>query len=508
MSHFSNTKIFNNTILLYFRMGLVMLITLFSSRIILNQLGFIDYGIFTLISGFIVIFTFFGSSLSNAAQRFLSIQYGLGDPSEVKKVFSLARLNFLLLSIVVVIILESLGYWLLNTKLDIPSNRLLSANIIFQILIVSVFFTVNSYAYYALLLARENMNVFAMLGILESIFRLIIAYSIIYYGGDKLVLYSFLFTLITILITLVQIYYCHKSYLECTFKFIWDKKLFKEMYTFIGWNSLIAFVESVNQQGVGVLLNLFFGPIINAARGISFQISNALGSFSLNIYMAARPQLIKAYATKEFDKMASIIGASSKISFYLLLILAIPIILNLDYILHLWLTDIPDHTYHFSIVIIIYCLVDSIKNPFWASAQATGNLRKYALFGSLIFSLNFPISWILLHLNYPPVTVYYSYVLVRIVYLFFIMRITSDLIPEIKLNQFARKTLIPILKVTLIAPIIPYLIKFYLSGFSELWILLITTFISSISIMFAIYLFGLDQFEKDKIVSILKIKLF
>tara|TARA_B100000795_G_scaffold84546_1_gene61425 strand:- start:4609 stop:6159 length:1551 start_codon:yes stop_codon:yes gene_type:complete len=494
----SNTIIAKNTMFLYLRMVFVLVVTLYTSRIVLHELGVVDFGIYTLVAGFVLMFSFFGSSLSNAAQRFLNYQYGLGNERGANNVFNMGFVNFFLLSIIVVIALETFGLWFLNNKLIIPTQRLQIVNNVFHFSVISVFVTMNSYIYRAVLIARENMAIYAYTGIFEAIARLAIAYMIINTAIDKLMLYSFMYMLVSILVCFVYMIYCFKYYDECKFNLHWDYSLFKEMFSFIGWNAFTSLIEAINQQGISITLNLFFGPIVNAARGIAFQINNALLSFSHNIYMAARPQIVKAYAVKDMEFFLKTINLSSRFTYYLLLIFAIPLILNIDYILYIWLKDVPKFTSIFSVLIIAYTLVDSLKNPLWAAAQAVGDLKRYSLLGGAIFLLNFPISYLLMYLGFHPKWVYVVYVLIRIGYLISIIFVIKRLVKEFDLRNYFNLVISPIILVTVLAPIIPFLLTLIIieENLISLILISISSFISSLIVIF---FFGLDSIERFKI---------
>ena len=245
------------------------------------------------------------------------------------------------MSVVVVAVLEVFGLWFLNNVLLIPDERIYAANMVYQFSVLTVFITMNGYVFGAILIARESMKIYAYVGIIEALGRLVIALMLATTTQDTLIFYSFLFMVVTITVIIVQAVYCFNKFKECRLTLYWDTPLFKKMFIFIGWNAFIALTEAINQQGVNILLNIFFGPAINAARGISFQVGNALQNFSHNIYSATRPQIVKAYAVKNMDYFFSTINSSSKFTYYLLMMLAVPLILNIDYILSIWLTIIP-----------------------------------------------------------------------------------------------------------------------------------------------------------------------
>ncbi len=492
----SNKRIIKNTIILYVRMSFIMLVTLYTSRVILNELGVVDFGIYNLIAGFVIMFSFFGSSLSNSAQRFLNVAYGREDVVGANNVFNMAFLNFFIMSIIVVVVLEIFGVWYLNNKLIIPDERMHAANMVFQFSVLSVFVTINSYVYGAILIARERMKIYAYVGILEALGRLIIAIMLAATTQDKLVYYSFLFMTITIMISLIQMGYCFGKFNECRMRLYWNTSLFKKMFVFIGWNAFTALTEAVNQQGINVLLNIFFGPTINAARGISYQVGNALQTFSHNIYTATRPQLVKAYAANNMNYFFRTINMSAKFTYYLLMVLAIPLVLNIDYILGVWLTIVPEYTSIFSVLIIIYSLIDCLKNPLWAAAQAVGDLRRYSLIGGVVFLLNFPLAYMCLMMGFSPYSVYIVYIFIRIAYLWVILRQIQILLPGFNLENYVKTVIIPVSLVTLLTPVLPVVIGQYVDGVTSLIVVSTVTVASSV---FVIYFVGLHLEERQYI---------
>lgn len=501
----SNSNIAKNTSFLYFRMIFVLGVTLFTSRIVLAELGVIDYGIYNVVASFVVMFSFFGSALSNAAQRFLNFSYALNDEARANQVFCTGFLNFFIMSILVVVILETFGIWFLNNKLVIPIERLKTANVIFHLSVFSVFVTINSYVYRATLIARENMAIYAYTGIFESIARLGVAYMLMHSTKDKLMLYAFLYMIVSVIVSVVYLVYCTKKYKECRYKIYYEFKLFKEMFVFVGWNAITSLIEVINHQGIGVVLNLFFGPIVNAARGVAFQIYNALLSFSHNIYMATRPQLIKAYAVKDMEFFISTIYSSSKFTYYLLLMIAIPLLLNIESILDIWLVDVPEYTAIFSFLIIIYTLIDSLRNPLWAAAQAVGDLRKYSLIGGSIFILNFPLAYMLMYLDFNPEWVYIVYIIIRLIYIVAIIYIVNDMIFEFSVSGYFISVVLPIFIVSFIAPIIPSFLYYILD--SSLFSLILVSVVSFICTIIVVYIFGLKISEKKMIRNFILFKL-
>ena len=293
-------RLAKNTIFLYIRMLLVMGVTLYTSRVILAVLGVVDFGIFNVIAGMTLMFAFFQSSLSNVTQRFLNFEYGKGNITESRRIFNISALVYFYLSVATVVVAEIVGIWLIYSKLNIPPERLFAAMWTFQTVVVSLFFTLNGIVFTSVIIARENMRLYAFVGLFEACGRLLIAYLIGWAGVDKLILYSTLYALLSISLQVFYAFYCRRHYAECKYQYIWDKKLFMDMLKFAGWNGFGTAVYAINFQGINILLNIFFGPAINAAKAVASQVESAVNNFTTNFYTAVRPQIIKSYAAKDY----------------------------------------------------------------------------------------------------------------------------------------------------------------------------------------------------------------
>ena len=498
----NNKRIAKNTLMLYIRMLLVMAVTLYTSRVVLNSLGIEDYGIYNVIGGMTIMFGFFQSSLSNATQRYLNVALGKNDKNEASHIFSLSQLIYFCFSILVFIIAEIIGLWLIYNKLTIPPNRIAAAIWVFHTTVISLFFTINGIVYNSALIANENMKVYAYLGVLEAILKLIIAYILLSSSIDRLKLYSVLYMLVTIFIQAFYAIICLTKYAESRFKFYWNTKLFREIFNFACWNGIGTATYALNQQGINILYNLFFGPIINAANGIATQVNGAVTKFSLNFYTAVQPQIVKSYASGEYNYFRLLIFNSSRYSFYLMSILSIPLILKIDYILQIWLGTVPDNTNIFAIWTLIYGLINTLTNPFWMAIQAIGHLKKYVLIGSFIFLLAFPLSYIAFKSKMPAITALQILTLIRLIYLFATIIITNSYI-KISIIDYFKSTTYPVIKVSSISIIILYYINRFIpqSFIGMLSIILISTIVQFIFI----WLLGSTKSEKEFIYK--KVKL-
>lgn len=458
----NNKRIAKNTLMLYLRMLFIMLVTLYTSRVVLSALGVVDFGIYNLIGGLTVMFSFFGSSLANATQRFLTYEIGKGNVNHLKTIFNTSSLIFFVLTILMIIGIETIGMWLLNYKLVIPEDRENATFVVFQLSVLSIIFTFNGLVFNSVLIAHENMSAYAYIGIVEAGLKLLIAYFLALCNGDKLIFYASLFLAVTIITQVLYAVLCFIKYKECRYRFTFDKNLLVQMSSFIGWNTFGSSIWVLNQQGINVLLNMFFGPVVNAARGIAFQINNAVTNFTNNFYTAVRPQIVKSYASEDYDYFNSLIFKSSKYSYYLVMVLSMPLILKMDYILKLWLGQVPEHTSIFSRLVLVFSMVDVFTNPLFTAAQATGNLKRYSLIGGLVFALNFPISYVLLRIGCPAYSVMLCFVVVRVAYLFVIIWIDKYLV-NMPVAGYMKHVILPSVCVTLSSYFLPVCVCNYFS---------------------------------------------
>ena len=500
----NNQRIVKNTIFLYIRMLLIMAVSLYTSRIVLKVLGIEDFGIFNVVGGLVSSFAFFSSSLSNATQRFLNIELGKNDILGVTRIFSLSILIYIILVVAIVFIAECVGIWLLNNKLVIPIDRLSAANWVFHTTIIGLAITLIGSVFDSVLIARENMKIYAYISILEVFLKLFIVFVLDWLDSDKLKLYAILFLLSHLLVKSISVVYCFRKYPECNFRFVWDTSLFGNMFRFIGWNGVGTAVWMINEQGINVLLNMFFGPIINAARGVSFQVSSSINNFSNNFFTAVRPQIVKSYAGKEYEYFKKLINTSSKYSFYLMWLLCLPVIIRSEGILELWLHDVPDYAPAFVQWILFFNCVNVLTNPFWCGVQAIVKLKKYIIVGSIIFLLAFPISYIFLKLNYSPVVVFQILTIVRIVYLFITIKLFCQLI-DFSLIEYLRQVIYPILKVLLFSWIVSIIASARIGD--DLFGIILMTILCLTITFISIYVVGITQDERrfmiDKLCKII-----
>lgn len=448
----NNKRIAKNTLFLYIRMLLIMAVTLYTSRVLLDVLGIEDFGIYNVVGGMVGMFAFFTSSLSNVTQRFFNFELGQGNIQRVREIFSISVLVYLMISLTALIFAEAIGLWLIRFKLVIPAGRLDAALWVFQATVLSLFLTVNGIVYNSVLVARENMKAYAYIGIVEAGLKLGIALLLNFLYYDKLKLYAILLLGVT---ASVQIGYfvLSRKYPECRYRFFWKKDVFFEMFKFAGWNTFGTAVWAVNEQGMNILLNMFFGPVVNASKGISSQVNSAINNFSLNFFTAVRPQIVKSYANKNIRYFLDLIFNSSRYSFYLLLFVSLPLLFRSDYILSLWLKKVPEFAPAFVSWVVIYSLANVLTNPLWSAIQAIGSLKKYCLIGSAVYLTAFPISYLFLLGGHNPVIIFKVLVCVRLFYLGVILKIVKGYV-RFSIKEYGSSVVYPVLKVVVPAVVL------------------------------------------------------
>ena len=401
----NNKRIAKNTLLLYFRMLFMMVVSLYTSRVILNALGVEDFGIYNVVGGVVAMFTVISGSLSAAISRFITYELGKGDQSKLNKIFSASVTIQLLLSLIIVVLIESVGVWFLNAKMTIPAERMTAANWVLQFSIITFVINLISVPYNAAIIAHERMSAFAYISILEAVCKLAIAFLIMVSPMDKLVFYAILMCVVSVIVRFTYGHYCKKHFTECIYHFHWDKDILKKMFGFAGWNFIGASSAVLRDQGVNIVINIFCGPAVNAARGISSQVNSAIMGFVNNFMIALNPQITKSYASGDHKYMMTLIFQGARLSFYILLLLSLPVILNAHYILKLWLSNVPEHTELFVQLILICAMGESLSNTMVTAMLATGNIRNYQIVVGGLQMLNLPVSYVCLRLGCMPESV-------------------------------------------------------------------------------------------------------
>lgn len=470
-----------------------MAVSLYTSRIVLNTLGVTDFGIYNIVGGVVVLFSFFNNAMSNATQRFLNFELGKKDFEQLKKVFSASLNVHISIAIIILILSETVGLWFVNTQLNLPTDRIGAANWVYQFSILTFMVGVIQVPYNATIIAHEQMSFFAYISIIEVSLKLVVVFLLQYIGFDKLNLYSVLIFAVSIIVITIYKLYCKKRYLSTRYSFIWDASLYKQLLSFSGW-SLFGSVANVGKaQIINILLNIFHGVTVNAAMGITNQVSNALNGFVSNFQLAFNPQIVKSYAADERDYLMKLIFQTSKYSYFLLFFLSFPILLNMEYVLTIWLKSYPQYTVVFCQLTIIYLLIESISGPLWMSIHATGKIKKYNITISSVVLLNVPLSYILLKLEIVPYSVLWVNIGISILSLFVKFYFLKKLM-NFPVIEFINKVILKILFVTILSFPVPYLVvKFINSGLVEF---IIISLVCCIFVALSIFAMGIDKTER------------
>lgn len=405
-SQSNNTQIAKNTIFLYFRMILLMLVSLYTSRVVLSTLGIDDYGIYNVVGGFIGMFAFLNGAMAGCTQRFITIALGKGDEQNLKKVFSTCVITHGMIALIVFILAETIGLWFVLEKLVIPENRMTAAMVVYQCSIVSTMVMIMSFPYNADIIAHEKMSAFAYISIFEAFANLGVVY-LLYIGlFDKLAFYAVLLLIVKVSVIVVYRIYCKRHFVESVFRWLFDKRLLKEILSFTGWNLWGGIAGTLMGQGINVLLNMFFGPAVNAARGVAVQVQSAVQMFATNFQTALNPQMMKSYASGELQAMHMLLFRSAKFTFMLLLCLMLPLMLEIDFVLGLWLKQVPEYTNVFVCFMLCISMIDAVSNPFMTASAATGKVKVYQSVVGGILLMIVPIAYVTLRLGAEPYAVF------------------------------------------------------------------------------------------------------
>lgn len=493
----NNKRIAKNTIVLYARMLFLMAISLYTSRVILDALGVDDFGIYNVVGGFVALFAVVSRSLSGAASRFLNYEMGVGNKEKLKRTFSATVTIHIALAIIVAVLAEAIGVWYVNNKMVIPADRLVAANWCFQLSVITFCSNLFTVPYNAAVIAHEHMKTFAYVSVFEGVAKLTISFLIMISPIDKLIFYAILLCALQFLIRIMYSIYCKRHYEECKYKFVYDKDLLKSLFSYAGWGFIGSTSGILRNQGINLLINLFFGPAINAARGLSNQVLHAVDGFVTNFMTAVKPQITKSYAAGNYDYMNSLIYKSTKFSYFLFMMLSLPIIIKADYLLGLWLKNVPEHSVSFVQLTLLFTMITTLSHPLSIAQAATGKIRDYQLVVGGIQLLNLPLSYLFLKLGYAPEVVLFVAIVLAAVVVVVSMYMIKKLIPiDIKKLSLI---IIRVLFTTAIAYSIPVLInhfspKSFLSFIFEIAFSVIYT---SLAILFV----GLDRHERALIYS-------
>ena len=492
-----NKRIAKNTLLLYIRMILTMGVALYTSRVVLQALGVTDFGIFNVVGGVVAMLSFLTGSMAGTVSRYITYALGEDDENKLQRVVSTTKTIQWVFAGIVILLAETIGLWFLWYKMQIPSERVHAAFWVYQCSLMTSMVAIVSVPYNALIVAHEKMGVFAYVSIFEAFAKLSIALLISFVSIDRLILYGILLLIVQIIIRLLYTYYCKKEFPESKVRLSWNKSLLIEISAYSGWCTLGYLSVVGYTQGLNILLNLFFGPVVNAARAIAVQVQSAVVQFCANFQMALNPQITKSYASGDLSYMHQLLISSSKYSFFLMIFLSFPIILNANYILQIWLGEVPDYTADFvRITLIIGCL-ESLKNPLLASIHATGKIRKFQIVEGLMLIMIVPASYVLLKSGITnPIVVFICYMVVE--FLTQVVRVKM-ILPRVgmKVYLYIKLVVLPILPIVTVVWSIALLYKV-----DQTLISLITSSLSGFALLLVlIYTIGLKKDEKQFLIK-------
>lgn len=486
-------------------MVITMAAGLFTSRILLQALGIVDYGIYNVVGGFVAMFSMISGSLTSAISRFITFELGKGDIEKLKRVFSTSIIVQVGLSLLVLLVAETLGLWFLYEKMVIPDERLDAAFWVFQFSVLSFIINLLSTPYNSCIISHERMDAFAYISIYEVICKLIICYAVVHSPIDRLVFYAILLFCVGISVRFVYTWYCKKHFEECTCHFTFDKELLKTMFGFAGWNFIGSAGWVLRAEGGTVLFNLFGGPAANAANGIACALSGAVTGFVANFTTAFNPQITKDYAAKRYMELNRLLIYGSKISFFMMFFMGLPVMLNTHFILHLWLGEVPEHSTELVRLIILFSMSETISTSLITAKLATGNIRNYQLTVGGVQLLSLPLAYIVLKLGAPIESIYISYFIVSVGCLITRMLSLRGDIPLLSVRKYIIDVVLNVWLVAGISSVIPYLIY---RQFEEGWSCLIVTGIASILSCAAIMFYvGLKKAERQKLLIVVMSKI-
>lgn len=491
----NNKTIAKNTLLLYARMLITIVFGLYTSRIVLNALGVTDYGIYNVVGGVVSMLTFLNAGMSGASQRFISFELGKGNIDSLSKIFSNCQIAHYIIGIIIVVILETLGVWFLNNKLVIPSDRLFAANCVLQCSIITVVLSIICVPYNACIIAHEKMGQFAYISVWEVVLKFIIAIAITKCEYDKLVLYSICIMMVQLTVFIIYLSYCRRKFEECLSSHQPDKKILSEMISFATWGCIGSMGFSLKDQLSNIILNLFFGTTINAARGIAGHVNGIINGFAANFTMAMNPQIIKQYSNGNISRSKELAMAGSRYSFYLLSIVSIPFIINVEYILRLWLGIVPQYTGIFVTIILIASCVYAMSHTISTAILATGKVKWFQISISIILLLDVPAAYIILKIWAIPYLALLPSIFTNGMTLFMRIFLLHRYVPSYSIKEYFLNTII---KCSLIY-IVALALSFYIhSLFIESFLtVLLTSILSIIIITSMIYIGGISAIERE-----------
>lgn len=493
-----NKRIAKNTIFMYIRMAITMCIGLYTSRVVLQALGVEDFGLYNVIGGIVSMFTILNSAMVNTTSRFITVYLAKGDGLEVCRIFNMSSLVHIVIAVLVVLFAETIGLWYLENKLVVPEGRMFAAHWLYQLSILSAVFSILYVPYNAAIVAHEKMGVFAFIQIADSVMKLIIVLLLAYSPIDKLIFYATLLTILSIADLCVYFVYCKRHFAETKIMFYWNNSVFKEMMGFAGWAVVGNFSSFFYTQGINLLLNAFCGPAVNAARGIAVQVESVVRQFASNVQVAINPQILKSYSVGDMNRMYTLVMASSRYCFYLLFILSLPIFIETDFLLKIWLADVPEHTTNFVRLILSIVLLDAFINPMFTANLASGKLKIYNLSVCSVSYLFMIITYMAIRFTLVPESVFICLLvstIIGVIIRIFVLHKQIGLNPKMFISSVIHKVFMVVIP-SLILPLVLHISMNY--GFTRFIVVSIT---SVISVLCTVYFFGINKHEREFVVS-------
>ncbi len=501
----ANKRIARNSIFMSIRMVIVLCLTFYTTRVVLSVLGVDDYGVYNVVCGFVSMFSFLTGSMSNGIQRFFNYELGKNGEEGANKVYNTAVIIQLIIATIIIIFIEIIGNWYLHNKMVIPLSRMYAAECIFQFAILSFSFNILQAPFLAAIMAHEKMDFYAMISILDAILKLAIAFLLTFLSGDNLIIYGFLFSLISFFNFFVYYIYARLRFDEIRIKWTFHKELFFSMIGFSGWNFFGSFASVMKEQGMNLVLNLFYGPVVNAARGVSHQINAGLQAFVQNISIPVRPQVIQSYAKEDYNRCLKLFFSISKLSCCFIFLLSFPVILEIDYILHLWLgNNIPDHTHNFVAIIILVTYVNNLNAPVSAIVHASGKMKVYQTVTSLISLMCIPTAYVLMKLGYSSEVALFMVFVFCAISQFVALKILQGMV-TFRLYDYYQIVLKPFFTLVIVTFIFPLLPRYFMD--ESIIRVLIVFAISFVTIGWSFYYIVLDKSEKGLVIELYNQKL-
>ncbi len=489
---------------MYFRMGLTLIVGLFTSRVVLNALGVHDYGLYNVVGGFVGMMGYFNVLLGQGTSRFLTIGLGKGDIPVLKKTFSSLLTMHLVIAVFTLLIGETVGLWFVNNKLVIDEGRMHAANYVYQLSLFGSVLGIMQAPYSATITSHERMSIYAYVSIFDVVMKLLVVYLLLFMGGDKLILYATFYFLVGIITIVFYRWYCIRNFEECSMTFSYDKQLYKDIFNYVGWNALGALAFMGNAQGMTVLLNMFFGTVVNTARGIASTLCHYVNQFVSNFQVAVNPQTLKYYASGDVDQMNHLVINNARYSSYLLLIFGLPIFMEPHYILKLWLGQVPEFTIPFIRLTIVQLLVQAIDFPVGMGIHAYGKMKLPNLTSTMVYLMALPITYVALKMGATPVIAYVTLVCVYPVALIFDLWILHKY-SGFDVTQYCIQVPLRTIGIALLALVIPFLIQQYMPhSLQRFFLVALTTFVCTTLLIFYV---GLSASMRTRILRTIKNKI-